>query len=36
MLLLPFERLMEQVLSESIALVYISDILVPGKTFDDH
>ena len=34
-----FERLMEQVLSGlqlSVALVYIDDILVPGKTFDDH
>ena len=33
-----FERLMEQVLSGlplDVALVYIDDILVPGKTFDD-
>ena len=34
-----FERLMEQVLLGlplSVALVYIDDILVPGKIFDDH
>ena len=31
-----FQRLMEQVLSGLLALVYIDDILVPGKTFDDH
>ena len=33
------ERLMEQVLSGlplSVTLVYIDDILVPGRTFDDH
>ena len=39
MLRLPFERLMERVLANlplQTALVYLDDILIPGRTFSHH